>query len=82
MKRLQAESQQDQQDQNEEKEESQEEQDRRTAFKEVGEGERGLQLSYWDVVEKMEYPGVEEVDAVLLTGSRMSISILIYFSEI
>lgn len=30
----------------------------------------GLEFSVYDVVEKQEYPSLEEIDAVLLTGSR------------
>jgi hypothetical protein len=39
-------------------------------------GESGLyerpdiELSYYDVVEKQEYPDVEKIDAVFLSGSR------------
>lgn len=32
--------------------------------------EKGLEISCFDVVDKMEYPDLEEVDAVLITGSR------------
>ena len=31
-----------------------------------------LQISKWDVMTKMEYPALEDVDAVLITGSRKS----------
>ena len=30
---------------------------------------KGLEISYFDVVTKQEYPTVENIDAVLLTGS-------------
>ena len=29
-----------------------------------------LKLNYWDVVNKKDYPALDEIDAVLLTGSR------------
>jgi hypothetical protein len=32
--------------------------------------EHGLSLTNWDVVEAQEYPPLDEVDAVLITGSR------------
>lgn len=34
----------------------------------------GLQVGAWDVVSKTEYPRLEDVDALLLTGSRKSLS--------
>jgi len=33
--------------------------------------ESSLQLSYYDCVDKMEYPNLNDVDGVLLTGSSM-----------
>ena len=30
-----------------------------------------LQLTFWDVVDKRQYPSLDTVDAVLLTGSSM-----------
>jgi hypothetical protein len=36
--------------------------------------EKGLELSNFDVVNKQEYPDLENIDAVLLTGSSRSIS--------
>lgn len=36
--------------------------------------EKGLELSNFDVVNKQEYPDLETIDAVLLTGSSRSIS--------
>ena len=37
-----------------------------------------LKISKWDVETKMEYPELEDVDAVLITGSRKSRPLL-YF---
>jgi hypothetical protein len=34
----------------------------------------GMSITTWDVVEKMEYPQLEEVDAILLTGSSKLVS--------
>ena len=36
----------------------------------LGEPDLKLELSTFDVVEKQEYPDLETIDAVLLTGSR------------
>jgi hypothetical protein len=33
--------------------------------------ERDLQISRWDVVTKEEYPDLNDVDAILMTGSSM-----------
>lgn len=34
----------------------------------------GLEISCFEVVEKQEYPKLEDIDAVLITGSSMCIS--------
>lgn len=33
---------------------------------------KGLTFTIWDVVDKQEYPNLEDVDAILLTGSSES----------
>src|ERR1700743_731990 len=37
---------------------------------EVLSSKKGLEISKWDVVTKQEYPSLEDVDAILMTGSR------------
>ena len=32
-----------------------------------------LSISKWDVVEKREYPNLEDIDAILMTGSSTSL---------
>ena len=41
----------------------------------------GLDVSKWEVVDKMEYPKLEEVDALLITGSSTYGFILIFWSK-
>ena len=41
-----------------------------TALKTIESPWEGLEISKWDVVSKMEYPKLDDVDAVLITGSR------------
>jgi hypothetical protein len=37
---------------------------------EVVSSNKGLEISKWDVVNKQEYPELEDIDAILMTGSR------------
>ena len=37
----------------------------------IGYPQENLQISKYDVVEKMEYPQIENIDAILMSGSRM-----------
>lgn len=42
-----------------------------TAAKSLGMPVEELDLTKWDVVEKRVYPKVEDIDAILITGSSM-----------
>lgn len=47
----------------------------RTGARQLGQIDpvRDLQFTFWDVVNRDEYPQLSEIDAVLLTGSSMSL---------
>ena len=47
-----------------------------------GPDELMLQLTYWDVVSEKRYPQIEDVDGVLLTGSRMCFFFFFFFFSI
>ncbi len=37
---------------------------------------KGMEITSWDVVTAQVYPNLEDVDAILLTGSSMSLHLL------
>lgn len=37
---------------------------------------KGMEITWWDVVTAQVYPDLEEIDAILLTGSSMSLHLL------
>jgi len=41
--------------------------------------ETGLEISKWDVVNGEEYPNLEDIDAILMTGSSMSPSLFPFY---
>lgn len=43
--------------------------------------ETGLEISKWDVVNGEEYPNLEDIDAILMTGSSVSPSFFPFYDQ-